>query len=144
MKSRHFLQAVDHDRIVAAIAAAEKQTSGQIRVYVSKRKRKDALAYAKRRFTKLKMYRLPRRNGVLIFLAPLTHRFAIVGDTQVHAKCGDDFWKEVIAAMEPLLKEGKFTEAIIQGVERVGAILAEHFPPQAGNQPDLPDSVIEE
>ncbi len=144
MKSRHFLQAVDHDRIVAAIAAAEKQTSGQIRVYVSKRNRKDALAYAKRRFTKLKMYRLPLHNGVLIFLAPLTHRFAIVGDTQVHAKCGDDFWKDVIAAMEPLLKEGKFTEAIVQGVERVGATLARYFPPQAGDQHNLPDSVIEE
>jgi uncharacterized membrane protein len=144
MKSRHFLQAVDHDRIVAAIAAAEKQTSGQIRVYVSKRKRKDALAYAKRRFTKLKMQRLPHRNGVLIFLAPLTHRFAVVGDTQVHAQCGDEFWKEVIAAMEPLLKEGKFTEAIVQGVQKVGTILAKHFPPQAGDQPNLPDSVIEE
>ena len=94
MKSRHFLQAVDHDRIVAAIAAAEKQTSGEIRVYVSKRKRKEVLAYARRRFTKLKMHRLPHRNGVLIFLAPLTHRFAVVGDTEIHTKCGDDFWKE--------------------------------------------------
>jgi uncharacterized membrane protein len=144
MKPHHFLKAIDHDRIVSAIAAAEKRTSGQIRVYVSHRKRVNALEFANRRFLKLKMDRTPFRNAVMIFLAPRTHKFAVVGDVAVHAKCGDGFWRSVIAAMEPLLKRGDFTEAVVVGVTKVGDVLAEHFPRWSDDRNDLSDAVVEE
>ena len=144
MKPHHFLQAVDHEKIVAAIAAAEKRTSAPVRVYVSHRKRVDALAFANRRFLKLKMDRTPLRNAVMIFLAPRTHKFAVVGDVAVHAKCGDGFWRSVVAAMEPLLKGGDFTEAIVVGVTNVADVLAEHFPPLSRDRNDLSDAVMEE
>src|ERR1700760_4354651 len=118
MKSHHFLKAVDHGRIVAAIAAGEKQTSGEIRVFVSRRKTEDALHAAGLCFTKLKMDQTPLRNAVLIFVAPVSHRFAVVGDTAVHAKCGDDFWRSVVEGMEPSLKRGDFTEALVHGVAK--------------------------
>ncbi len=144
MKPHEFLQAIDHEKIVAAIAAAEKRTSGEIRVYVSHRDRVDALAFANRRFHKLKMDRTPLRNAVMIFLAPRTHKFAVVGDVAVHAKCGDGFWRSVVVAMEPLLKTGDFTEAIVVGVRNVGEVLAEHFPPLPGDRNDLSNAVVEE
>jgi uncharacterized membrane protein len=144
MKPHQFLQAVDHEKIVAAIAAAEKRTSAQIRVYVSHHKRVDALAFANRRFLKLKMDRTPMRNAVMIFLAPKTHKFAVVGDVAVHAKCGDSFWHSVVVALEPLLKRGDFTEAIVVGVTNVGDVLAEHFPPLSHDRNDLSDAVVEE
>ena len=144
MKPHQFLEAVDHQKIVAAIAAAEKRTSAEIRVYVSHRNRVDALAFANRRFLKLKMDRTPMRNAVMIFLAPRTHKFAVVGDAAVHAKCGDGFWRSVVAAMEPLLKRGDFTEAIVVGVTNVGEVLAEHFPPLSDDRNDRSDAVVEE
>jgi len=144
MKPHQFLEAVDHQKTVAAIAAAEKRTSAEIRVYVSRRNRVDALAFANRRFLKLKMDRTPLRNAVMIFMAPRTHKFAVVGDAAVHAKCGDDFWRSVVAAMEPLLKRGDFTEAIVMGVANVGDVLAEHFPPLPDDRNDLSDAVVEE
>lgn len=144
MKPHQFLQTVDHEKIVAAIAAAEKRTSAEIRVYVSHRSRANALAFANRRFHKLKMDRTPLRNAVMIFLAPRTHKFAVVGDVAVHAKCGDGFWRGVVAVMEPLLKHGDFTEAILAGVTNVGDVLAEHFPPLPDDRNDLSDAVVEE
>ena len=144
MKPHHFLKAVDHDRIVAAIAAAEERTSGQIRVFISRRKTDDALQAASRCFTKLKMNETPLRNAVLIFIAPVSHQFAVVGDTAVHAKCGDDFWHEVVEGMEPSLKRGEFTEALLHGVAKVGSLLAAHFPPDPGGKNSLPDAVVEE
>jgi uncharacterized membrane protein len=144
MKPHQFLRAVDHEKIVAAIAAAEKRTSAEIRVYVSHHKRVDALSFANRRFHKLKMDRTPMRNAVMIFLAPRTHKFAVVGDVAVHAKCGDGFWHSVVAAMEPLLKRGDFTQAIVVGVTNVGEVLAEHFPPLSHDRDDLSDAVVEE
>ena len=144
MKPRHFLNAVDHDRIVEAIAAAEKRTSGEIRVFISRRKTVDALRAAGHCLTKLHMDQTSLRNAVLIFIAPVSHQFAVVGDIGVHAKCGDDFWREVVEGMEPTLKRGDFTEALVHGVEKVGSLLAAHFPPTTDSRNNLPDSVVEE
>ena len=144
MKTGHFLNAVDHDRIVSAIAAAEKKTSGEIRVFVSRRKTDNALRAAGTCFANLKMSQTPLRNAVLIFIAPVSHQFAVIGDTGVHAKCGDDFWREVVEGMRSSLKSGNFTEALLHGVEKVGSLLAAHFPPDAEGRNDLPDTVVEE
>jgi uncharacterized membrane protein len=144
MKPHHFLKAVDHDRIVAAIAAAEERTSAEIRVFVSSRRTDNALRAAGLCFTKLKMNETPLRNAVLIFVAPVSHQFAVVGDTAVHAKCGDGFWREVVEGMEPSLKHGDFTEALLYGVAKVGSLLAAHFPPDPAGNHDLPDAVVEE
>jgi uncharacterized membrane protein len=144
MKPHHFLKAVDHDRIVAAIAAAEERTSGEIRVFISRSKTDDALHAASRCFTKLKMNETSSRNAVLIFIAPVSHQFAVVGDIAVHAKCGDDFWRAVVEGMEPNLKRGDFTEALLHGVAKVGSLLAAHFPPDPVGKNNLPDAVIEE
>jgi uncharacterized membrane protein len=144
MKPHHFLKAVDRDRIVAAIAAAEKRTSGEIRVYISRKKVDHAIHAAGHCFTKLKMSQTPLRNAVLIFIAPVSHQFAVIGDTGVHAQCGDEFWREVVEGMEPSLKHGDFTEALVHGVEKVGSLLAAHFPPSAVGRNNLPDAVVED
>ena len=47
--------------------------------------------------------------------------------------------------MRPLLKEERYTEAIIAAVEQVGQELATYFPRAAGDQPnELPDTVEED
>jgi len=134
----------DSDRIVAAIAAAEKQTSGEIRVHVTRRVPKDLEARALRRFHLLGMTKTAERNGVLIYLAPRARRFRILGDTAIHEKCGEDFWKEVAAAMEARFREGKLTEGVVAGIERVGEVLARHFPRRTKDRNELPDTVTED
>ena len=148
MQTKHFLQALDHDRIKAAIAAAESVSSGQIRVSVSHQAVDDALAAARRQFTRLGMEKTAGRNGVLLFLAPESHKFAVVGDDGIHARCGgEEFWQKLVGAtMRPLLQEGRFTEAIVAAVGEVGRVLAEHFPPGAGSlrRNELADEVEED
>jgi uncharacterized membrane protein len=144
MKPGHFIKAVDHDRIVAAIADAEARTSGRIRVYISHHRTNDALRSAGSRFAQLKLNQTELRNAVLIYIAPVSHKFAVLGDTGVHAKCGEEFWRGVVEAMEAGLKRGEFTEALVHGVQKVGSVLAAHFPPSADEKDDLSDSVVEE
>jgi len=131
----------DSDRIVAAIAAAEKQTSGEIRVHVTRRMPKDIEERAVRRFHLLGMTKTAERNGVLIYLAPRARRFRILGDTAIHEKCGEDFWKEVAAAMEAHFRKGELTEGVVAGIERVGAVLARHFPRGEKDKNELPDTI---
>jgi uncharacterized membrane protein len=128
MKPRHFLKQLEHDRIVSAIADAEKKTSGQIRVLVSHREIDDPVAAAAKESQRLGLHRTPQRNAVLIFVAPRSHRFAVIGDQGVHEKCGEAFWTDLTAAMSGHFKQGQFTEGLLHGIARAGELLAAHFP----------------
>lgn len=128
MKTKHLFNELDHDRITAAIAAAEKHTSGQIRVYVSHRRVQDPRHAAAHQFVKLGLDKTKHRNAVLIFIAPESQNFAILGDEAVHAKCGETFWEQVAGAMRELFRQRKFTEGIVHGIDTAGRSLAQHFP----------------
>src|SRR5215471_4459062 len=141
---RHFLSKLDSDRIVAAIAEAEKKSSAEIRVHVTRRKPANLEDRAKRRFELLGMTKTTDRNGVLIYIAPNLRRFHILGDTAIHEKLGDDFWKETAAEIELHFRKGDFTEGIVRGISRVAVVLAAHFPRSAGDVNELPDEVIED
>ncbi len=141
---RHFFSKLDSDRIVEAIAEAEKKSSGEIRVHVTRRKPANLEERAKRRFELLGMTRTALRNGVLIYIAPKLRRFQILGDAGIHEKCGDDFWKETAAEIESHFRKGEFTEGIARGIAKIGDVLAAHFPRQAGDVNELPDEVTED
>jgi uncharacterized membrane protein len=143
MKTKDLFIALDHDRITAAIQKAEKHTSGEIRVYVSHRKVSDPRHAAAHQFVKLGMDKTKHRNAVLIFIAPESQNFAILGDTAVHAQCGEAFWESVAGAMRELFRQGKFTEGIVHGIDTAGKLLAQHFPADDTDQHQLPDSVVE-
>jgi uncharacterized membrane protein len=128
MKPRHFLKQLEHDRIVSAIADAEKKTSGQIRVLISHRQVDDPMAAAGKAFQRLGLQLAPHRNAVLIFVAPRSHRFAVIGDQAVHEKCGEAFWTELTAAMTGHFTQGQFTEGLLHGIAHAGELLAAHFP----------------
>ena len=132
---------IDHPRVVAAIAAAEQRTSGEIRVVVTQQKAEEPVLMAQQHFQRLGMTQTAARNGVLIFVAPASHTFAVIGDRGVHAKCGDGFWRELAAAMTERFKRGEFTDALVLGIERAGTLLAEHFPRRPDDRNELPDDV---
>ena len=133
--------AVDHDRVNAAIVAAEARTSGRIRVLVARHRAPRPVAAAETHFKRLGVARLPQRNGVLIFVAPRSRTFAVIGDQGVHEKCGEAFWRELAAAMTGYFKKGDFTDGLVHGIDRAGALLAEHFPAEGGPAAPPPDAV---
>jgi len=142
MHHKEFVSKLDETRIVKAITEAERKSSGEIRVYVSHRRRTDPLKFARKRFVELGMTQTRHRNAVLIYLVPLARQFAIVGDAGVHEKCGDAFWQQVSAGMGGLLKQGRFTEAILEAIQTIGDILAQHFPRDPNDRNELPDGIV--
>jgi uncharacterized membrane protein len=144
MKPKEFLAKLDSKRIVAAIVEAEKKTSGEIRVFVSKREVEDAKREAERHFAEMGMAKTRHRNGVLLFFAPKARKFAVIGDTGVHEKCGDVFWTELVGRMSGFLRQEQFTGAVMHGVEEAGRLLAEHFPPEPGDSDELPNEIVVE
>lgn len=128
MHPKEFKKHLHHDRIVEAIHEAEKETTGEIRVMVSHKHSEDPVAEAQNEFMRLGMANSPQHNGVLIFVAPRAHKFAVIGDKAVHEKCGDEFWRELAEAMSVYFRKSEFTEGIIHGIKKAGELLAEHFP----------------
>jgi uncharacterized membrane protein len=128
MHPKKLIQQLPHDTIVGAIREAEQKTSGEIRVLISHKSVEDPVADAQKEFVRLGMTNSPEKNGVLIFVAPRTHKFAVIGDAGVHAKCGDVFWQELAKAMTDYFRKSEFTEGIIHAVRKAGDLLAEHFP----------------
>ena len=135
MHWRLHMPKIDHDRVLSAIRDAEAGTSGQIRVLVARHKAPDPVAAAQAYFDKLGMARSAHRNGVLIFLAPLSRRFAVIGDSGVHEKCGDAFWADLARAMEERFRRKAFTDGLVHGIERAGELLAKSFPRTPGDAP---------
>ena len=130
MHPRKFSKHVLHEHIVAAIREAEHKTSGQIRVSISPNHVDDPVVAAQVEFMRLGLDKSLEKNGVLIFVAPRSHKFAVIGDAGVHAKCGDEFWRKLADAMSVYFRKSEFTPGIIHGVQTAGELLAEHFPRQ--------------
>lgn len=132
---------IDESRVVAAIAAAEARTSGEIRIVLSQQRVEEPVAAARKQFERMGMTNTVARNGVLIFVAPKSHTFAVIGDQGIHEKCGDNFWRELAAAMTAHFKSGDFTAGLVLAVERAGTLLAEHFPRRPDDRNELPDHI---
>lgn len=128
MHPRKFAKHLHHDGIVETIREAESKTSGQIRVWVTHKRVADAVVTAQNEFIRLGLDKSPERNNVLIFVAPRSHKFAVIGDEGVHAKCGNVFWQELALAMTEYFRKSEFTNGIVHGVKRAGELLAAHFP----------------
>lgn len=141
MRTREFLSQLDHDKIVAAIRDSEHRTSGHIRVFISHKPVKDPVAEAQSAFVRLGMGETRHRNAVLIFLAPRTHKFAVIGDTGVHEKCGDIFWTVLAKAMTEHFRKSEFTLGILHGVRTAGELLAQHFPRRPEDRDELPEDI---
>jgi uncharacterized membrane protein len=143
MKTKEFFNNMDHDKIVAAIAEAEKHTTGEIRVYVSHRNVEDVRRVATHQFMKLGLDKTKHRNAVLIFVAPRSRNFAILGDAAVHAKCGESFWVRVTEEIRQHFQKGDFMSGLIHGIQTAGKLLAEHFPRHGTGHDELPHPLVD-
>jgi len=138
---RNLARHVDAAAIEAAIAAAELQTSGQIRVSLALHFWGDVRRTAERAFERMGMTATPHRNAVLFFVVPGRRKFVVLGDAGIHEKVGQEFWDAVTAAVSERFREGDLTGGLVHGIRTVGEMLARYFPYEPGAAPGLPDTV---
>ncbi len=129
------------DAMVTAIKQAEKDTSGEIRVHIENHSKIDVLDRAADVFAHLNMHKTVQRNGVLIYVALLDHKSAILGDAGINAKVPAGFWDSIMKNMIAKFKEGKITEGICEAVISAGEQLKVYFPYQADDVNELPDEI---
>jgi uncharacterized membrane protein len=127
--------------IVEAVQAAEKDTSGEIRVHIEKICKEKVLDRASWWFNKLQMQKTAARNGVLIYVALHSHKFAIIGDKGINAIAPANFWDEIKDEMQKMFTAGKFIEGIICGILKTGHLLQQYFPHTPDDVNERPDEI---
>jgi len=83
------------------------------------------------------------RTGILIYLSIAERRAEIVADEAILKVTDDHTWGEAMTALIADVRDGRPAEGIVAAVERVGVVLAEHFPRSAGDTNEIPDALIE-
>jgi uncharacterized membrane protein len=142
MHRRKFKRLIDAEAVKAAIQAAERETSGEIRVSVSTFFWGSVRRAAERAFDRLGMRATKDRNGILFFVVPSRRRFVVLGDEGIHAHVGQAFWDGVAVAVSGKFREGDYTGGLVKGIEEAGRRLAKHFPYEGERDVnELPDDV---
>lgn len=140
---RKFLTADEQVRLRDAIHAAEQRTSGEIRLHLERDVPKGADAYLRARevFAKLGMHQTAERNGVLVYLATRSRKFAVLGDEQLHQRVGEAFWNDIRDLMAGHFREERFVEGLTGGIALIGERLREHFPHRDDDVNELSDDI---
>lgn len=141
MSAKNFFSEQQKQTIEQAIAQAELNTSGEVRVHIESKCKEETLDRAASIFHELKMDATALRNGVLFYLAVDDHKFAILGDKGINEKVPSDFWNHIKDEMLLNFNKHKFTEGLCRGIEMAGEKLKEYFPLQPGDTNELRNEV---
>jgi len=139
--AKDFFNQEELTAIKEAVAEAEMQTSGEIRLHLENHCKEEVLDRAAYLFEQLEMHKTQLRNGVLFYLAIKDHQFAILGDVGINQNVPEGFWDEIRNQMRELFKQEKYKEALIHGILESGKQLKAFFPLEADDQNELSDEI---
>lgn len=133
-------------RISRKISELEKYTSGEISISIKEKrtfleKKKDIKQLSEIEFQRLGIAKTKESTGILLFILPSERAFYILADKGINEKVDDKVWNSIKDEMQNYFVEGKFCKGIISAVEKIGKILAEHFPPRKENPNELSNKV---
>jgi putative membrane protein len=83
------------------------------------------------------------KTGILIYLSMAERRAEIVADEAILKLTDEHAWGEAMTVLIADVREGRPGDGIVAAIERVGTVLAEHFPRSAGDINEIPDKLIE-
>lgn len=144
-KNKALLPKDVQEAVVARIQEAEKNTTGELRIFVESHcTYVDAMDRAKELFEQLGMTETVKRNAVLVYLALNDKQFAILGDKEIYEQAGGaTFWQKAAEHMRTHFSNGDIKSGLCVGIDELGYALAENFPydPEVTKN-ELPDEIV--
>ncbi|WP_447977960.1 TPM domain-containing protein [Candidatus Nitrospira bockiana] len=99
---------------------------------------------AERAFHEHGLHKTREATGVLILVSLLERRVHILPDRAIDQRVPPGTWNEIVTDMIARIRAGRPGEALCAAVTRCGDLLATHFPPRAGDNPnELPNDLIQ-
>lgn len=96
---------------------------------------------ARETFQRLRVRRTEGATGVLIYVSLYEHMVHVVGDDAISTKLADEDWQAICDTIVSGFKGGKPAEGMRNGIVQCGKLLARHFPIEADDRNELPDTL---
>ena len=141
MRAIDFLSVKERRRVESAIKAAERNTSGEIRVHIERKCSSDPRERALRTFHVLKMTDTAARNAVLIYVACQTRKFAVLGDKGINEAVPHGFWNDVCGVLGEAFALERYADGLERAVVMIGEKLKAFFPYRTDDVNELPDEI---
>ncbi len=134
----------EETRILQTIQAAERGTSGEIRLFIEDFCLRDhPVERAEEVFQLFGMYNTKNRNAVLLYVAEKSRHFAIWGDAGIHQQVGNQFWEAEKKLLREQLQADNAAGGIMQVISLIGDRLRAYFPSDDNHDDnELPDEII--
>ena len=139
--ARNFFTEQEQKSLIAAITQAELHTSGEIRLHMENFCFGNEVKTAQKVFAKLGMHTTAERNGVLIYIATLSRKVAIIGDQGIHEKLGSDYWEKLVADLIQQFKAEKKAPALAGAIIECGQQLGKFFPLKDDDKNELSNNI---
>ena len=136
-----FLSDAEANQVVMAVGAAERGTTGEIRVRIDRKCGRPALTTARHLFMRLKMNETVGRNGVLIYLSLADRQFAVYGDDGIDRHVGANGWNAIRDRLAARFKKDEFAPGLADAISEIGKVLARHFPAGKSDRNELSDDL---
>lgn len=142
-KKREFFTPEQQQLMVDAIQKAEKNTSGEVRLFVeSKCKYVDPVDRAKEIFFNLKMDQTKDRNAVLFYIAIDDRQLALFADEGIYQRLGAKYWHDEVKKIVGAFTKDDYTGGICAVINDIGLSLQAEFPYASTDKNELPDEII--
>ena len=142
-KPVEFFSPEQKELMLEAVRSAEHATSGEVRVFIESHcQYVNAVDRAQEVFHALKMEATRERNAVLLYVAMRDKQLALWGDTGIHEKVGDDYWKAQVKEILHHFKKDNYAQGIATIVREIGTMLGRFFPHVDGAKNELPDDIV--
>lgn len=105
-------------------------------------KRARAHLRALQQFLAQNLHTTQGRTGVLLYVSDAEHYAEVIADKGIYEKVPPEVWDALIADLTARMGRGERVLGLVAAVERCGAILADHFPPRALGEDELPNHLI--
>lgn len=125
------------------IRQAERDTTGEIRIYIESKCEVPADERTLYLFEKYKLYNTLQRNAVLLYIAVHSRVFYVLGDEGIHKVAGHEIWDTVKKDIGVAFSEGRYLEGLCTAIEHIGNRLKIFFPVTSPNtHNELPDDIL--
>ena len=90
------------------------------------------------------LYRTRDKTGVLVLISVFERRVRVLADEGINAKVPEGQWDNIVKMITDGIKQKRAVDAICAAIEKIGALLASHFPVKPDDTDELENVIVEE
>jgi putative membrane protein len=121
-----------------------KRTACLKRLFISRKEIDDEVEEAAiTNFFDQDLYRTRDETGVLVLISVFERRVWILADRGINAKVPEGQWDDIVKMITDGIKQKRPADAICAAVEKIGVLLADHFPIKPDDTDELKNLIVE-